>query len=142
MVPGWKKSTDIRVFVCGLRANQDSLKDHWQKILEDYRIDACINVVVIDELLVHVNNSDENPMTRSLTRLVEYDLNENYLNAANSLLKEYSDETAVTFLNLPAPPSSSSHYENYLSDLQTLTEGLPPSLLVIGNDEQVVSTSI
>lgn len=68
-------------------------------------------------------------------------INENFVRSLNRMLVDRSERTAVNFLYLPNVPRHEDQYEAYLSNLEMLTDGLPPTLLVHGND-QVVSTSI
>ena len=65
-----------------------------------------------------------------------------YLRAACKMVRSRSSETAVTFLYLPEPPigsnDASNEYEkaekanNYLTNLELLTNHWPPTLLVRG----------
>lgn len=59
----------------------------------------------------------------------------------NELMIQQSAETAVVFTTLPSPSDGTSHNEDtsesYLSDLEVLWQGLPPSLLVHSNSMTV-----
>lgn len=130
MVPKWKSSTTIRLLVCAKHNEQELLFLRWQKQLSDLRIDADINIIV-HEL------TSESIGTGSKWNNIE----PNYVKSINNMLVARSDQTAVSFMYLPAPPKSKEHYEAYLSNLELLTECLPPTLLVHGND-QVISLCI
>ena len=59
----------------------------------------------------------------------------------NELMVQHSSATAVLFTTLPSPVHGTSHSEqncaSYLSDLEVLWQGLPPSLLVHSNSMTV-----
>lgn len=59
----------------------------------------------------------------------------------NELMVQQSAETAVIFTTLPSPSDDTSQSEelseSYLSDLDVLWQGLPPSLLVHSNSMTV-----
>ena len=63
-----------------------------------------------------------------------------YLKSASEMVRERSSETAVTFLYLPKPPRLNSankddnltKADNYLTNLEILTDHWPPTLLVRG----------
>ena len=59
----------------------------------------------------------------------------------NELMIQQSADTAVIFTTLPSPSDGTSHSEeaseSYLSDLDVLWQGLPPSLLVHSNSMTV-----
>lgn len=66
--------------------------------------------------------------------------------SVNSLIKEHSDNTAVTFVYLPLPPAIRIEeeeliYPQYLQMLSDITESLPPTILVHGMNT-VTSTSL
>ncbi|KAG9508759.1 Solute carrier family 12 member 9 [Fragariocoptes setiger] len=145
MVSGWKRSTSIRIFICGTRSNQQHLLTQWQKMSQDLRIEASINIVVWDDILRTLDDGLEEtecPKATSSSIVTEdYKLSLTYLNSINNLIKEHSHRTAVTFLYLPTPPTEVEHHDKYLRDLETMTNGFPPTLLVHG-DGQVISTTI
>lgn len=59
----------------------------------------------------------------------------------NELMTQQSAESAVIFTTLPSPGDGTSESEeaseSYLSDLEVLWQGLPPSLLVHSNSMTV-----
>lgn len=59
----------------------------------------------------------------------------------NELIRQTSDDTAVVFTTLPSPVEGTSESEvesvKYISDLEVLCEGLPPTLLVHSNSMTV-----
>lgn len=93
---------------------------HWEGMLQLLRIEATISVVLWD----HVASLLEGPR-------------DDYLHAVNAMIKQHSQTTAVLFLYLPPPPpppedGSDAQRLAYLSQLELLTSGLPPTLLVHG----------
>ena len=66
-----------------------------------------------------------------------------YVRFCNGMIRDCSDETAVTFIHLPTPPSPSMSTISlphsvedlqirYLKLLSELTKGLPPTMMVHG----------
>ncbi|XP_050051515.1 solute carrier family 12 member 9 isoform X2 [Dermacentor andersoni] len=127
MVPGWKHATTLRIFMCigpcgaGGDGGEEVARHrrHWESMLQLLRIEATISVVLWD----HVAGLLEGPR-------------EDYLHAVNAMIKQHSQTTAVLFLYLPPPPPPSDDGDAqrlaYLNQLDLLTSGLPPTLLVHG----------
>ncbi|KFP89741.1 Solute carrier family 12 member 9, partial [Apaloderma vittatum] len=59
-------------------------------------------------------------------------VSDEYVCAANKLVLEQSPAPAVRFLYLPRPPADTSIYPLYLHQLELLTRGLGPTVLVHG----------
>ncbi|CAL8267810.1 unnamed protein product [Merluccius merluccius] len=59
-------------------------------------------------------------------------LSEDFLTAVNGLLMEHSSQAAVRFLYLPRPPAHYSQAQQYLSQLEAVTNRLGPTLLIHG----------
>ncbi|KIX00140.1 uncharacterized protein Z518_10277 [Rhinocladiella mackenziei CBS 650.93] len=61
----------------------------------------------------------------------------------NDLISQYSDDTAVIFTTLPAPVEGTFRSESdslgYISDLEVLVGGLPPTLLIHSNSMTVTT---
>jgi potassium/chloride transporter 9 len=59
----------------------------------------------------------------------------------NELVRQHSDDTAVVFTTLPSPTEGTCESETesvkYISDLEVLCQGLPPTLLVHSNSMTV-----
>lgn len=135
MVPKWKSSTTLRLLVVSNNVDQEKVYIQWQKQLAELRIDAELNILIYEfektkPLLVD-DFSDEKWCS----------IMEDHIKPINRMLVDRSEQTAVSFIYLPRPPKSSQFHDNYLESLQMMTEDMPPTLLVHGND-QVVSTSI
>lgn len=133
MVPKWKSSTTIRLLVCANHAEQERLFVRWQKQLSELRIDADVNILVHDLTSTTNGTNDSEPQWNAV------DLD--YIKSINRMLMAQSEQTAVSFIYLPNPPKDQGQQEFYLNCLDMLTECLPPTLLVHGND-QVISLCI
>lgn len=131
MVPGWKHATTLRIFMCvgACGAGGDGGEEvarhrrHWEGMLQLLRIEATISVVLWD----HVAGLLDKDGPR-----------DDYLRAVNAMIKQHSQTTAVLFLYLPPPPpppGAAGDYSQrlaYLDQLELLTSGLPPTMLVHG----------
>lgn len=137
MVPKWKSTTTIRLLVCSNHEDQEQLFIQWQRQLSELRIEADVNILVYDLL----GEIGANKIKFAGINTKWDEINSNYVKSINRMLVDTSDQTAVSFLYLPNPPKSQDQFEAYLNCLEMLTDGMPPTLLVHGNDE-VVSTSI
>jgi len=136
MVPKWKKHT-LRVFMCARAADSNvaSKEKELQQLLEVLRIKAETFVMVWDHLacmlesgVVEANAEEYTPVT------------EEYLLAANEFIRVKCAETAVSFIYLPKPPSNTEQHPSYLSKLELLTRGLPPTILVHGVSPVITTT--
>ena len=61
----------------------------------------------------------------------------------NHLMKRHSSLASFIFMNLPKLPKSSSsskEYQNYVECIETLTQGLPATLLIKGTGKEVISS--
>lgn len=135
MVPRWKKSTTIRVLACANHVDQERVFIQWQKKLSELRIEADLDIIVHDL---------ESNKSQALTKTDDMkwaQLDPDYVQSLNNMLVDRSAQTVVSFLYLPSPPRSEEYYDNYMDSLETLTNNMPPTILVHGND-QVVSTSL
>jgi potassium/chloride transporter 9 len=162
MVPGWKSSTSVRVFMCvdAKIKEASGLHRQWEQMLQMLRIEAVIHVVIWDHITspldqsltdsppeldpeVFASSSDSSapPPPPPADESTNEDLkgrprsfrpDENYLRNVNTMIQEHSHNTAVVFLYLPPPPAVAGDGHQYLESLSTLTENLPPTLLVHG----------
>ncbi|VDO05553.1 unnamed protein product [Rodentolepis nana] len=110
----------IRVFV----PNSELLSDFHitkqvKEVLQGLRIEAEVRVVEVNNANLEVG-------------------------ALNSLISSHcnvENGTSVVFLELPSPPASSELRLEYLDQLRRLTDGLPPTLLGLGQ-QQVTSEAL
>lgn len=162
MVPGWKTSTTVRVFMCIESKSKDApiLRRQWEQMLHMLRIDASIHVVVWDHITSPLDRSlsDLNSMEDSgaisqdiqSSPLPPYNANDsptrfvptsNYLFGVNTMIQEHSHNTGIVFLYLPPPPADRNDSTLYHERLEILTRNLPPTLLVHGINP-VTSTTL
>ncbi|XP_077864802.1 solute carrier family 12 member 9-like, partial [Saccoglossus kowalevskii] len=144
MVPGWKKSTVMRVFLC--TEGEDERTTHKEqklrKFLNDLRIQSYIKIVtwehVTSLIMQHEPEAEEDEMY-PVTR--QEDISDAYLHGINKLVKGHQGNTAVTFCYLPLPPADNKLHLRYLEQLQIMTEGFTPTFLVHGINA-VTSTAL
>ncbi|KAJ8707536.1 hypothetical protein PYW08_010788 [Mythimna loreyi] len=119
------------------------LEERLDKLLKLLRINATTHIVTewpkLDEYS-RFSNDDENSMYQRVPL--------GYLQIVNNIIKRRSSEaTAVTFVQLPAPPkltntaADDSVCEHYLKVLDEFTKDLPPTILVRGL-KSVTSTAL
>ncbi|KAG9462906.1 solute carrier family 12 member 9 isoform X2 [Eleutherodactylus coqui] len=134
MAASWRRY-QLRVFLCvesSGTGNGDSngllaAEVKFQELLLKLRIRAAIRVVDWDRVAVLRGQGLQHP---GLTR---EPISVEYLRAANqAVLEEGGLESAVRFLYLPRPPADPTLHERYLEELDHLTEGLGPTLLIHG----------
>lgn len=136
-VPKWKKHT-LRVFMC-VRAVDNNLAEKEAALLtmlDLLRIPAETFVLVWDHLASMLETANDDGLIREDLSNVTTD----YLKEANEFLRSKCNETAVSFIYLPRPPPSPAHHKRYLSCLDSLTEDLPPTLLVHGVSPVMTTT--
>lgn len=102
----------------GWLANEDTFRE----LLRKLRIRASIKIVPWDSVVQHHIPTTEPTQT----------LSEDVLLALNRMLKEHSSQATVRFLYLPEPPSHRSQSQLFLAQLEAVTKGLGPTLLIHG----------
>ena len=70
----------------------------------------------------------------------EPNISQEYLLESNEFIRSKCVETAVSFIYLPRPPVSPDLHVQYLHQLDLLTRGLPPSILVHGVSPVMTTT--
>ncbi len=165
MVPGWKTSTTVRVFMCVDSKIKDValLRRQWDQMLHMLRIDAGIHVVIwdhitspLDQSLTDISidipspvdsktssefESTKNPIFVNNESPQRFVLSNHYLQSVNIMIQEHSHNTSVLFMYLPPPPALTFDNHLYLERLDILTRNLPPTLLVHGINP-VTSTTL
>ena len=135
MVPGWKSKTCLRVFLFVNAQTENTLQKE-QKLegfLRQLRILAKIQIVSWDSVALTLNQEFDMSINYAESRMQEFnETSSEFLTAINQLIKSYSSRTQVTFLYLPRPPFDKGLHRTYLRQIQGLTEGLPPTVLVHG----------
>ncbi|XP_033834167.1 solute carrier family 12 member 9 [Periophthalmus magnuspinnatus] len=90
-------------------------EETFRELLKKLRIRASIKIVPWDSVVQHAQS-----------------LSEDFLTAVNSMLIEHSLQAAVRFLYLPRPPAHPSQSQQYISQLEAVTNRLGPTLLIHG----------
>ncbi|MCJ8748832.1 hypothetical protein PDJAM_G00169260 [Pangasius djambal] len=126
MAAGWRRAR-LRIFLCVESESGDqgwlAKEERFRELLGKLRIRATIKIVPWDPVVRLLRGSD---------RIAPPVVTEEFLCAVNRLLKEHSTSAAVRFLYLPCPPADSNQSQQYLAQLDTLTQGLGPTLLIHG----------
>jgi len=144
MVPKWRKH-ELRVFICvnavdsGIAGREADLL----RLLELLRIKAQTFVLVWDHLssMIRYKVSEDPQDSGYSDSDSEVIITETYLAEANQFIQNKCTQTAVSFIYLPKPPAQVKSHSSYLENLETLTRGLPPSILVHGVSP-VISTTL
>lgn len=135
MVPGWKSKTCLRVFLF-VNAQTENTSQKEQKLeafLRQLRIIAKIQIVSWESIASALEREFDMSINYAESRMQEFnETSSEFLTAVNRLIKSFSSRTQVTFLYLPRPPHEKSLHKTYLQQIQGLTEGLPPTVLVHG----------
>lgn len=97
-------------------------EETFRELLKKLRIRASIKIVPWDSVVHHALPQGEHVQP----------LSEDFLTAVNSLLLEHSSQAAVRFLYLPRPPALLSQAQQYITQLETVTNRLGPTLLIHG----------
>nr|XP_060623311.1 solute carrier family 12 member 9-like [Anolis sagrei ordinatus] len=134
MTRAWRRAR-LRLFLCvesGSRTGGQ--EDKLRQLLKDLRIQADIHTVLWDNVVaLHWHNREQ----VSEGHITNFPGNaacvsNEYLSAVNQLILEQSSSPTVRFLYLPRPPADTNLYLRYLEQLEVLTRGLGPTLLVHG----------
>jgi len=135
MVPKWKNHR-LRVFMCVRAADSNvaSKEAELQRLLEVLRVKAETVVLVWDDLATLMLQQGEGEL-KGYARVTE-----EYLTKTNEFIRCKCSETAVSFIYLPLPPESAGEHGSYLSQLDLLTRGLPPTILVQGVSPVITTT--
>ncbi|XP_038846006.1 solute carrier family 12 member 9-like isoform X3 [Salvelinus namaycush] len=137
MASRWRHAR-MRIFLCVEAESSDQgwvvKEETFRELLRKLRIRASIKIVPWDsvvQLYGQKQTQDAGLGELGLTRPAPA-LSEDFLSAVNCLLMEHSAQAAVRFLYLPRPPTHSSQSQQYLSQLEAVTHGLGPTLLIHG----------
>ncbi|CAM9673164.1 unnamed protein product [Lampetra fluviatilis] len=154
MVSSWRHAK-LRIFLCvesspsgGMCESSDEARwrnkeEKLRELLSQLRIKASIHTVHWDQDDGSGGSSEEDhPRSSSNATLNWMAMSDEYLRAVNRLVlgQELVEQTgaaegrqcAVRFLYLPRPPADPAGYERYLRQLETITDGLGPTLLIHG----------
>lgn len=156
MVSSWKAAR-LRLFLCVESGDVSwvSKEEKLKELLTKLRIKATIKIVTWDQAVaLHGHQlaggdsrGNEGPTSGAaqlpqfppgkgaggpFLNAATFQVTDEYLTSVNSLLLRQGGQTAVRFLYLPRPPADTSQYQRYLEQLEVLTTGLGPTLLIHG----------
>ncbi|NXY79279.1 S12A9 protein, partial [Glareola pratincola] len=149
MARAWRRAR-LRLFLCvEAGAMPHAQEEKLRQLLKDLRIQAQIQLVPWDAVTrLHWQTQRGPPggpapagetaeEEEEEEEAVNFPANttqvsDEYVCAANKLVLEQSPAPAVRFLYLPRPPADTSLYPLYLRQLELLTRGLGPTVLVHG----------
>ncbi|KAM3823543.1 solute carrier family 12 member 9 isoform 2-T3 [Vipera latastei] len=154
MVSSWKGAR-LRIFLCvesgdlGWVSKEEKLRE----LLTKLRIKATIKIVTWDQVVAFQSHpqpagtgrpslaevqgppgppNPEKLLGETFLNAAPFRVTDEYLASVNELLLKQAGQAAVRFLYLPRPPADTSQYERYLEQLEILTTGLGPTLLIHG----------
>jgi len=130
MVQKWEKITKLRVVaIVDTQAEASGEFERLSAMCLDLRIEARIEIIAMElqpaELISSVITT---PRVGSLD-----DRNK----ALNALMKMHCNHTCVAFTYLPKPPSNPDQAGGYITALESLTDGLPPTIMMCGVEEVI-----
>ncbi|XP_055708507.1 solute carrier family 12 member 9 [Phlebotomus papatasi] len=160
MLPVWKRM-HLRVFLCETQQPSTNNAENFtmtpqmpQDLSAEYRLGQQLKLFRITATIHQIPEWSRNDdFTRHSAILKQFTRNKNedadtgiseehlnrsrmYMQRVNQLIRERSDQTAVAFIYLAAPPNSAQHGNAkslaYLDLLTELTADLPPTILVHG----------
>ncbi|XP_062987864.1 solute carrier family 12 member 9-like [Elgaria multicarinata webbii] len=135
MARAWRRAR-LRLFLCvesGTRPRGQ--EDKLRQLLKDLRIQADIHMVPWDDVVaLHWHSRQEGAGEGDVINFPGNVacVSDEYLGAVNQLILRQSSAPTVRFLYLPRPPADTNLYLRYLVQLELLTRGLGPTLLVHG----------
>lgn len=124
MVPGWKKATSVRVYLCIDSKQSDASLIHrqWEQLLAMLRIDATIHVVIWDHVTSPLDQSlDEiSPGNLNSTPVVSYQQPSPTIEITQSFEESFRSEVGevVERRNQPFDPSDGNFLRNVNSMIQ------------------------
>uniref|UniRef100_A0A8C5U6V3 Solute carrier family 12 member 9 n=1 Tax=Malurus cyaneus samueli TaxID=2593467 RepID=A0A8C5U6V3_9PASS len=129
MARAWRRAR-LRLFLCVEAGTMPHAQEEkLRQLLKDLRIQAQIQLVPWDAITPEEEEEEEG-VVNFPTNTTQ--VSDEYVCAANKLVLEQSPAPAVRFLYLPRPPADTSLYPLYLHQLELLTRGLGPTVLVHG----------
>uniref|UniRef100_A0A0F7ZAQ7 Solute carrier family 12 member 9 n=1 Tax=Crotalus adamanteus TaxID=8729 RepID=A0A0F7ZAQ7_CROAD len=134
MTRSWRRAR-LRLFLCVESCTSpQGQEDKLRQLLKDLRIKAKVQIVPWDEVVaLHWHSHRGDSADGGLNAYSNItSISDEYLTAVNQLILQHSTTPTVRFLYLPRPPADTSLYPRYLQQLEILTHGLGPTLLVHG----------
>ncbi|XP_025023152.1 solute carrier family 12 member 9-like isoform X2 [Python bivittatus] len=134
MTRTWHRAR-LRLFLCVESCTRpQGQEDKLRQLLKDLRIQAEIQIVLWDNVVaLHWHSRQEDTADNALNFPSNItSVSDEYLTAVNQLILQQTSTPTVRFLYLPRPPADTNLYPRYLEQLEILTHGLGPTLLVHG----------
>lgn len=134
MTRSWRRAR-LRLFLCVESCTSpQGQEDKLRQLLKDLRIQAKVQIVPWDEVVaLHWHSRGGDSADGGLNAYSNItSISDEYLTAVNQLILQQSTTPTVRFLYLPRPPADTNLYPRYLQQLEILTHGLGPTLLVHG----------
>uniref|UniRef100_S4RJ91 Solute carrier family 12 member 9 n=1 Tax=Petromyzon marinus TaxID=7757 RepID=S4RJ91_PETMA len=141
MVSSWRHAK-LRIFLCVESSLSGDKEEKLRELLSQLRIKASIHTVHWDQGSGGGSSEEDHSRSSLKATLNWMAMSDEYLRAVNRLVlgQELVEQTgtadgrqcAVRFLYLPRPPADPAGYERYLHQLETITDGLGPTLLIHG----------
>ncbi|XP_028839034.1 solute carrier family 12 member 9 [Denticeps clupeoides] len=135
MATGWRRAR-MRIFLCVELDRDDQSwvvrEECFRELLRKLRIRAEIKIVPWDAVVRLLREGGKEPGMLADESKAAHLPSQDFLFAVNGLLKEHSAQAAVRFLYLPRPPTQSSQWKLFLAQLDALSQGLGPTLLIHG----------
>ena len=126
MVPGWKRKSVLRVFMCIEREEAYAKEKSMLAFLRLLRIRGEIKIVSLETIVDRVQSSGQGG---TLPSGLPTDV---YIKEINEMIQSHCSKTAVVFLYLPKPPTDLGLHSSYHQQLEQMTDSLPPTVLVHG----------
>ncbi|KAG8136319.1 putative Solute carrier family 12 member 9-like protein [Naja naja] len=134
MTRSWRRAR-LRLFLCVQSCTSpQGQEDKLRQLLKDLRIQAKVQLVLWDDVVAlhwHSRQDDSADGALNFSSNIT-SVSDEYLTAVNQLILQQSSAPTVRFLYLPRPPADTNLYPRYLEQLEILTHGLGPTLLVHG----------
>uniref|UniRef100_A0A8B9FAV2 Solute carrier family 12 member 9 n=1 Tax=Amazona collaria TaxID=241587 RepID=A0A8B9FAV2_9PSIT len=132
MTRAWRR-TRLRLFLCVEAGTMPHAQEEkLRQLLKDLRIQAQIQLVPWDAVARPAGATEEEEEETMNFPANTTQVSDEYVCAANRLILEQGPAPVVRFLYLPRPPADTSLYPLYLHQLELLTRGLGPTVLVHG----------
>ncbi len=145
MVKAWKARAILRVFLCFDALNDNALRTqrNLDELLGQLRIQAQTRIIAWETVTNLLNNPSrlnpdpatipiEQPPINSTSTNSFLDVNDEYIQGINELIRQQCDNTSCLYLYLPRPPCDKTLSQRYIHVLDMLSRDLPPIMFVHG----------
>ena len=136
MVPGWR-NTRLRVFTCSQTRDQGVQRlEVLKSAIEELRIHARVEVVLTSTPPASADDFIPEYDTCAAQTSPHY-LAKHPYEWLNRTIRDRLFNTKVVFCYLPKPPADAESYSEYLKNIETMTNDLPPCILMYGETEVI-----